>query len=138
MAPPMLQALDFSCFFLYVPSAAPLASGVVLRTSFIGNSQHAWDASAGFDHQLNNMPIQWLGVRWDGDKVRGLSFRLFDGSQWTQGDFSNQYAFSEIAFVPGMKRIMNANVQVVMWISTLLRICFWDEKWHNAVVCFEN
>ncbi|KAG0632207.1 hypothetical protein M758_1G311600 [Ceratodon purpureus] len=84
--------------FVLLPDAAP-ATGLALKTEFIGNKFQRW--AGGFDVQQGNYPVQWLAVRWDGDKVRGFTFRLYNGFRHTEGDFSAQFKFSEIYFSPG-------------------------------------
>jgi hypothetical protein len=82
-------------------TAPPLvaAPGPVVETNGIGNR----------DNKLKQIVLSsptavatYIGVRWDGDKVRGIRVKLSDGTQSSCGGVDDGgYTITEFAFAPG-------------------------------------
>jgi hypothetical protein len=67
-------------------------------TASIGNQQ------AGKSEQFSHYPVNalFLGVRWDGDKIRGIRVELDDGtSSQVEGCNDIGYALTTSSFLPG-------------------------------------
>lgn len=65
------------------------------KTTSIGN---AAAGRYGFDQAGGGKRIQYLAVRWDGDKIRGLLWRYADGTQYTVGGYATNAALTDYTF----------------------------------------
>ncbi|MGH9358294.1 MAG: aerolysin family beta-barrel pore-forming toxin [Terriglobia bacterium] len=76
----------------------PTISTPLVKTPSIGNAK----AGSAFDSQRPGTSVQYLGIRWDGDKVRGIEVRYFDGASFKIGGIDdNQYALTSHTFGMG-------------------------------------
>jgi hypothetical protein len=81
--------------------SAQVANGEVVQTPGIGNRDMS------FKQVTLSSPTAvaaFLGVRWDGDKVRGIRMQLSDGTSAQAGGYDDvSYALSTCALAPGDK-----------------------------------
>ena len=68
------------------------------KTESIGNA----NAGTTFDQKSTTSTVRTIGVRWDGDKVRGIRLELFDGTSWKYGGYDDiNYALDTYVFSSG-------------------------------------
>ncbi|MGH9470269.1 MAG: aerolysin family beta-barrel pore-forming toxin, partial [Terriglobia bacterium] len=76
----------------------PTITTPLVKTASIGNAK----AGSAFDSQRPGTSVQYLGIRWDGDKVRGIEVRYFDGASFKIGGIDdNQYTLTSHTFGMG-------------------------------------
>ncbi|WP_051536776.1 fascin domain-containing protein [Nitrosospira briensis] len=75
-----------------------LPRGMVTETRFIGNQGGASSISFASENGI----ATFIGVRWDGDKVRGIRVELNDGSSRQSGGYDDSgYPLTEYRFAAG-------------------------------------
>src|ERR1051326_2646193 len=62
-------------------SGSPSLIAKTTKTDPIGNPQAG---KVAFDNHADGTSVRYFGVRWDGDKVRGLRWEYFDTSKPAQ------------------------------------------------------
>lgn len=63
----------------------PAISTPVVKTGSIGNAK----AGEAFESKASGTTVQYLGIRWDGDKVRGVEVKYFDGTDFQIGGIND-------------------------------------------------
>src|SRR6185503_3222852 len=80
------------------PETPHIVVGEPHSTDQAGNPQAG---STPFNQHSATSPIRYLGIRSDGDKVRGLSWTCFDGTSQTFGDYDAvAYTLTSYTFEP--------------------------------------
>src|SRR5579863_9759335 len=55
-----------------------------------------------FDYSSTTSIVRTIGVRWDGDKVRGIRLELYDGTVWKEGGYDDtNYTLTTYTFTSG-------------------------------------
>src|SRR5262245_56339604 len=84
--------------WISAPTGPSMAPGTATESASAGNPQAG---QRRFDRHSGTSPIRYVGVRWDGDKVRGIGWQYFDGGKEQCGDYDAvQYALTSYTFAP--------------------------------------
>jgi hypothetical protein len=68
------------------------------QTDSIGNA----NAGTAFNQKSTTSTVRTVGVRWDGDKVRGIRIELYDGTSWKYGGYDDtDYTLTVYVFTGG-------------------------------------
>lgn len=69
-----------------------------VQTETIGNT----NAGTAFNDKSTTSTVRTIGVRWDGDKVRGIRIELYDGTFWKHGGYDDvDYTLTTYTFTSG-------------------------------------
>ena len=85
--------------WISTPAFSMPAMGPLMSTGEGGNPKAGAHA---FDEHSTSSLVRYLGVRSDGDKVRGIGWQCFDGTQFSFGDYgATSYDLTSFSFAPG-------------------------------------